>query len=93
MYNRLYKDLGENNLLFSKQFRFREGNSTDLALVELISNIYNFFNQSKYTLGVFVELSKAFDIVDHEILLSKLNLCGIKSKKLKWFAKYFSNRK
>ena len=60
MYNRLYKYLGENNLLFQTQFQFREGHSTDHALVEFISNIYNSFNQNKYTLEVFCRLIKCF---------------------------------
>ena len=93
MYNRLYSYLNDNNLFFQKQFGFREGHSTNHALIELINSINDSFNQSKYTLGVFIDLSKAFDTVDHNILLKKLSLYGIKNNSLKWFPSYLSNRK
>ena len=93
MYNRLYSYLNDNNLFFQKQFGFREGHSTNHALIELINSINDSFNQNKYTLGVFIDLSKAFDTVDHNILLKKLSLYGIKNNSLKWFSSYLSNRK
>ena len=93
MYNHLYSYLNDNNLFFQKQFGFKEGHSTNHALIELINSINDSFNQNKYTLGVFIDLSKAFDTFDHNILLKKLSLYGIKSNSLKWFSSYFSNRK
>ena len=93
MYNRVYNYLNDNNLLFHKQFGFRKSHSTDHALIELINSTYDSFNQNKYTLGVFIDLSKAFNTVDHNILIDKLNLCVIKNNSLKWFSSYLSNRK
>ena len=93
MYNRVYKYLTENNLLSQKQFGFREGHSTSHAIVNLVSNIYNSFNENKFTLGVFIDLSKAFDTVNHNILLNKLSLYGIKNNSLQWFSSYLSDRK
>ena len=93
MYNRLYSYLNDNNLFFQKQFGFREGHSTNHAHIQLINNICDSFNQNKYTLGVFIDLSKAFDTVDHNMLLKKLSLYGIKNNNLKWFSSYLSNRK
>ena len=90
MYNHLYSYLNDNNLFFQKQFGFREGHSTNHAHIQLINNICDSFNQNKYTLGVFIDLSKAFDTVDHNILLKKLSLYGIN---LQWFSSYLSNRK
>ena len=93
MYNRVFKYLTENNLLFQKQFGFREGHSTSHAIVNVVSNIYNSFNENKFTLGVFIDLSKAFDTVNHNILLNRLSLYGIKNNSLKWFSSYLSDRK
>ena len=93
MYNWVYNHPHDNNLLLRKQFGFRKGHSTDHALIKLIDSIYDSFNQNKYTLGVFIDLSKAFDTVDHNILIDKLNSYGIKNNSLKWFSSYLSNRK
>ena len=93
MYNRLYTYLTENNLLFEKQFGFRSGHSTKHALVELIDKIHDVFNKNSYTLGKFIDLSLAFDTVDHEILLKKLYLYCVLGNSLKWFDSYLSNRK
>ena len=93
MYNRVYNYLNNSNLLFRKQFGFRKGHSTDHALIKLIGSIYDSFNQNKYTLVVFIDLSKAFDTVDHNILIDKLNSYGMKNNSLKWVSSYLSNRK
>ena len=93
MYNRLYKYLLQNNLFYEKQFGFQASNSTEHAVIQLISQILDAFNESKYTLGIFIDLSKAFDTVDHNILLKKLDMYGIKGKNLKWFHSYLTNRK
>ena len=78
MYNRLYAYLAENNILFNKQFGFRAGHSTEHALLELIDQISDSFNDKLYFLGIFIDLSKAFDTVDHKILLKRLQHYGIK---------------
>ena len=93
MYNRLYKYLLQNNLFYEKQFGFQASNSTEHAVIQLISQILDAFNENKYTLGIFIDLSKAFDTVDHNILLKKLDMYGIKGKNLKWFHSYLTNRK
>ena len=84
MYDRLYSYLPENKNFFKKQFGFRFGHSTDHALLELIDQICECFDEKKYFLGIFVDLSKAFDTVNHKILINKLNV---------WFKSYLSNRK
>ena len=55
--------------------------------------IFSSFERGKYKLGIFIDLSKAFDTVDHEILFSKLEYYGIKEKTLKWLKNYLSEQK
>ena len=86
MYIRVYNYLTDNNLLFHKQFGFRKGRTFDHALIKFIDSTYDSFNQNKYTLGVFIDLSKTFDTVC-------TSLYGIKNNSLKWFSSYLSNRK
>ena len=92
MYNRLYKYLTENNILYKKQFGFQKSHSTNHAIIELINNITNAFEKNLFTLGVFIDLSKAFDTVDHGILLHKLKHYGVTDTNLKWFKSYLTNR-
>ena len=80
MYNRLYTYLAENNILFNKQFGFRAGHSTEHALLELIDQISDSFNDKSYFLGIFIDLLKAFGTVDHKFLLKKLLHYGRKGK-------------
>ena len=72
MNNNVYTYLIESNILFNKQFRFRAKHSTEHAITELVDAILNGFSEEKYILGVLIDLSKAFDTVNHQILLSTL---------------------
>lgn len=93
MYNRLYDYLETNKLLFKNQYGFRKGYSTEHAILELVDQITNSFEKGYYTLGVFIDLSKAFDTVNHKILLEKLKYYGITGQYLKWFDSYLQGRK
>ena len=92
MYNRLYDYFSTNSILFNEQFGFQAGHSTEHALLELIDQICDSFNDKNYFLGTFIDLSKAFDAVDHSILVKKLEHYGIKGRSLSWFQNYLSNR-
>ena len=85
IYRRRYSYLQENKILYSKQFGFQTGRSTDHATIQLVERIYENFEENKYTLGVFVDLAKAFDTVDHKIVLRKIENYGIGGTTLKWF--------
>ena len=93
VYNRLYDHLTKNKYLYTSQFGFQKNCSTEHALIELSENIVKSFEKNLYTLGVFIDLSKAFDTVNHLILFEKLKHYGIKNKLLKWLKNYLSNRK
>ena len=93
MYTQLYNYLQENKILYSKQFGFQTGHSTDHAIIQLVEQIYENFEENKYTLGVFIDLAKAFDTVDHKVLLRKMEIYDIGGIKLKWFENYLTNRK
>ena len=77
MYNRLQKYLKDQNILYNKQFGFRTGHSAQHAIAQLADQIYEAFEKNEYTLGVLIDLSKVFNVVDHSILLRKLELYGI----------------
>ena len=85
MYNRLFNHLSNLKILYPKQFGFQKGYSTDHALVQLVDQIYESFECREYTIGVFKDLSKAFDTVDHNILLKKLEISNISGMHLQWF--------
>ena len=78
MYNRSFKYLSENSILYEKQFGFQTSHSTEHAILLLVNQLYQSFDENKFTLGIFTDLSKAFDTVDHKILTKKLELYGIK---------------
>ena len=93
MYNRLYSHLLNSNILYDKQFGFQKEHSTEHAILQLTNQILQSFNQDEFTIGVFIDLSKAFDTVNHNILLKKLSFYGVKNNNLKWFRSYLTNRK
>ncbi len=92
MYNRLLKYFESNSLLSSNQFGFREKHSTYMALASLVDNITKELEQRRHCVGIFIDLSKAFDTLDHRILLDKLNLYGVRGLANAWFTSYLSNR-
>lgn len=85
--------LENNNLLYENQFGFRKNLGTTDALIEFTNQTLNSFNQGKCVLGIFIDFSKAFDTVDHNILLQKMNLLGFTDSVVKWVEDYLTNRK
>ena len=83
----------DNQIITSSQFGFMESRSTENAILTFTKDILNSFDCNNYTIGVFLDLSKAFDTVNHPILLAKLDHYGIRSIPHIWFSSYLSNRK
>ena len=84
--------MNKHNILFHNQFGFRHGHSTSSAILELIHKVTQAIEKKEFTLSVFIDLSKAFDMIDHSILLHKLRYYGIRGISLKWFESYLNNR-
>jgi len=93
MYSRLSQHLQTNNILAPKQYAFRKGNSTEDAAFRLTDSVLESLNQKLYVGGIFWDLSKAFDCVNQEILLTKLHFYGIQGITVDWFRSYLTNIK
>ena len=93
MYNRLYNFLQNKNILIDNQFGFRKKYSTALAIFSLTDSILKEMEKGNYSIGLFMDLSKAFDTIDHRILLKKLEYYGIRGVALQWFRSYLHQRK
>ena len=92
MAKRILSFIREQKILYELQFGFRENHSTLHALLELTDQIYSNLDKNKFCVGVFLDLSKAFDTIDHSILLSKLDHYGFRGVVNKWFSSYLKNR-
>ena len=92
VYNQLYEYLNSNDLLAPSQSGFRSLHSTATALLKCTNDWYSSLDVGKHVGVIFVDLKKAFDTVDHKILVQKLAHYGIHSSELMWFKSYLSNR-
>ena len=92
MCKRLISFINKQRVLSKHQFGFRKNHSTDHAIIELTDNITKAIDEGKYTIGIFLDLSKAFDTVNHKIILNKLEHYGIRGLCLKWFESYLHGR-
>ena len=85
--------LTKNDILSQSQFGFRANHSSHMALIELYNKITTAIDKDEFSIGIFIDLSKAFDTINHHILLTKLAHYGIRGISLKWFTSYLENRK
>ena len=81
-----------NNLFHANQYGFRAEYSTELALSELVDRIYTDLDEKQLPIAILIDLSKAFDTIDHTILISKLEHYGVENNELQWFISYMNNR-
>ena len=82
-----------NNLFYNSQYGFRKNHSTELAAVELVNRVWSMADKGDVPITIFLDLSKAFDTLNHSILLDKMSHYGIKNISLKLIASYLNNRK
>jgi hypothetical protein len=88
VYSRLDKYLTAHNLINSNQFGFRQNHSTDMAIAKIVEEIAKAIDTKLHAIGIFIDLSKAFDTLDHKILISKLEKYGVRGVQLFWFKDY-----
>ena len=93
MHKRLLTFLDHNEVLFENQYGFRPGRSCEHALLNAQNTILNSLNKNEVALLLLIDFSKAFDMVDHDILLNKLYHYGVRGIAHKWFKSYLENRK
>ena len=93
MHNCLYTFLNEHNLVYSRQSGFRKQHSTETALIKIIDDLLFSLDNDKVSGMLLVDYRKAFDMVDHELLLKKLEAYGIVNQELRWCRSYLSSRK
>jgi hypothetical protein len=90
---RLEAYINSKNILEKNQFGFRRIHSTYMAILDMYDKISESIDKHEVSIGVFIDLSKAFDTINHKILIDKLEHYGIRGVPLQWFKDYLSNRK
>ena len=92
MFKRLYSFLEKYKCIYNLQFGFRENHSTNHAIISIIDKIQNAIQDNRFAIGIFIDLQKAFDTVNHDILLEKLDHYGISGISNTWFKSYLTGR-
>ena len=87
----LVNHLDRNKILYKHQYGFQRNKSTEHSIIHALNFISQAMNDNKYTIGVFFDLKKAFDVCSHDILLMKLSRMGITGTALEWFKSYLSD--
>ena len=93
IFMRTVKFLKDNNTFTNSQFGFRQKHSTIHALLNFVDKVAHNIDDHSHLIGIFLDFSKAFDTINHDILLYKLSHYGIRGKALEWFRNYLNNRK
>ena len=93
IHKRLYNFINQLDLLHPSQFGFRHKFSSYMAVLEAYNTIASNLDIGNHTAGIFLDLSKAFDTISHDILLTKLHHYGVRGGALEWFRNYLTDRK
>jgi len=92
VHEQLYAYMTDKKLFKNSQYGFRTNHSTEYAAIEFIDRTLNDMNKGLVPFSIFLDLSKAFDTLNHKILCEKLNFYGIRGIENKWFENYLNNR-
>ena len=92
VYNRLIEIFNKHSVLYDYQFGFRKLYSTRMALITLIDKMSNALDKGSKVVGIFLDFSKAFDTIDHDILILKSEHYGVRGPPLDWFKNYLNSR-
>ena len=92
MYNRIIEFLNKYDVLSENQYGFRNKYATYMAIIMFMEKVSEAIDKGEYVIGIFIDFSKAFDTIDHKILLDKLNYYGIRGTPLSWIKNYLENR-
>lgn len=92
IFDRIYKFAVHNDIFADSQHGFRRGRSVTTAIYDYVTELHNNLNNAKKCVGIFMDLSKAFDMVDHQLLLDKLYRYGLRGKIHNWIQSYLSDR-
>ena len=92
IFKQLYTYMNDNKLFSIEQYGFRTGHSTELAALHLVNDLTKQMDTGKVPTNIYIDLSKAFDTLDHSILLDKLNYYGIRGVANNLLHSYISNR-
>ena len=84
--------IDNNKIMYKYQFGFRQGHSTQHATIYLVEKITRSLDSRDIVIGIFLDLKKAFDTVDHKIMIRKLYAYGIRGSILNWFISYLEDR-
>ena len=93
VYKWVYLFLLTTNQIYKNQYGFRAKHSCEHAIGQVVGTIVKAMENKKYSACILLDLSKAFDTIEHNILINKLELYGIRGNALAWFKSYLTNRK
>ena len=92
VFTQVYNYFCAHKLFYESQYGFRKCHSTELAAIELVDRLCNYLDAGKVPVSVFLDLSKAFDTLNHTILIEKLRYYGLNDTSLNWFHSYLHDR-
>ena len=93
IHNRIFDSISKHNILCSNQYGFRPNRTTHMALNEFYTKVTEDLDNKLHSIGIFLDLSKPFDTLNHSILINKLSLYGIRGVANQWISNYLSDRK